>query len=183
MAWVWGTIPGYSGPYHLVWSRDLYQVASAQIAAGDRAAGGRALDYLWERQKQSDGCFPQNSNLDGSPHWPNLQLDEVADPILLAWQLGRSDAARGATSARGGLHPRRGPTSQERWENAEGYSPATIAAEVAGARGRRGDRASATAPAPTPRATATSPTPGRRRSRAGRARGTARSPASRTTCA
>ena len=92
MAWVWGTIPGYSGPYHLVWSRDLYQVASAQIAAGDRAAGGRALDYLWERQMQADGCFPQNSNLDGTPHWPNLQLDEVADPILLAWQLGRSDA-------------------------------------------------------------------------------------------
>ena len=92
MAWVWGTIPGYSGPYHLVWSRDLYQVATAQIAAGDRAAGERALDYLWERQQQPDGCFPQNSNLDGSPHWPNLQLDEVADPILLAWQLGRSDA-------------------------------------------------------------------------------------------
>jgi hypothetical protein len=28
-----------------VWSRDLYQVATAQIAAGDRAAAGRALDY------------------------------------------------------------------------------------------------------------------------------------------
>ena len=55
-------------------------------------AGERALDYLWERQMQPDGCFPQNSNLDGTPHWPNLQLDEVADPILLAWQLGRADA-------------------------------------------------------------------------------------------
>ena len=97
MAWVWGTIPGYSGPYHLVWSRDLYQVASAQIAAGDRAAGGRALDYLWTRQQQADGCFPQNSNIDGSPHWPNLQLDEVADPILLAGQLGRADAATWST--------------------------------------------------------------------------------------
>jgi glucoamylase len=30
--------------------------------------------------------------MDGSPHWPNLQLDEVADPILLAWQLRRFDA-------------------------------------------------------------------------------------------
>jgi glucoamylase len=133
MAWVWGTIPGYSGPYHLVWSRDLYQVASAQIAAGDRAAGGRALDYLWTRQQQADGCFPQNSNIDGSPHWPNLQLDEVADPILLAGQLGRTDAATWE-------HVRlaaqcilaRGPASQERWENADGYSPATSAAEIAG---------------------------------------------------
>ena len=132
MAWVWGTIPGYSGPYHLVWSRDLYQVASAQIAAGDRAAGGRALDYLWERQMQRDGCFPQNSNLDGSPHWPNLQLDEVADPILLAWQLGRSDATTWSYVRRAaGCILDRGPTSQERWENAEGYSPATIAAEIA----------------------------------------------------
>ena len=43
-----GHDPRLLGPYHLVWSRDLYQVASAQIAAGDRAAGGRALDYLWD---------------------------------------------------------------------------------------------------------------------------------------
>jgi len=132
MAWVWGLIPGYNGPYHLVWSRDLYEIATAQIAAGDRAAGGRALDYLWERQMQADGCFPQNSNLDGTPHWPNLQLDEVADPILLAWQLGRSDARTWGFVRRAvGCILERGPTSQERWENAEGYSPATIAAEIA----------------------------------------------------
>ena len=47
MAWVWGQLAGYSGPYHLVWSRDLYQVATAQLAAGDRAAAGRALDHLF----------------------------------------------------------------------------------------------------------------------------------------
>src|SRR5947209_5972353 len=92
MAWVWGQIPGYNGPYHLVWARDLYQMATAEIAAGDRAAAGRALDYLWTRQQKPDGCLPQNSNLDGSPHWGGLQLDEVADPILLASQLGRTDA-------------------------------------------------------------------------------------------
>jgi glucoamylase len=133
MPWVWGNIAGYSGPYHLVWSRDAYQVATALLAAGDRDAAARAVDYLWNRQQKPDGCFPQNSNLDGSPHWPNLQLDEVADPILLSWQLGRSDPATWD-------HVRRaaecilahGPVSQERWENAEGYSPATIAAEVAG---------------------------------------------------
>src|SRR6185312_7391813 len=38
MPWVWGNIAGYSGPYHLVWSRAAYQVATAQLAAGDRAA-------------------------------------------------------------------------------------------------------------------------------------------------
>ena len=133
MAWVWGTLEGYSGPYHLVWSRDLYQVATAQIAAGDRAAAGRALDYLWTRQQADDGCFPQNSNLDGSPHWGGLQLDEVADPVLLAWQLGRSDADTWSHVERAiGCILKQGPTSQERWENTEDwYSPATIAAEIA----------------------------------------------------
>jgi glucoamylase len=133
MAWVWGTIPGYSGPYHLVWARDLYQVATAQLAAGDRAAAGRALDHLWERQQLPDGCFPQNANVDGSPHWPNLQLDEVADPILLAWQLGRFDSGTWShVRAAAECILARGPASQERWENAEGYSPATIGAEIAG---------------------------------------------------
>jgi len=133
MAWVWGLIPGYNGPYHLVWSRDLYEMATAQIAAGDHAAAGRALDYLWTRQQQSDGCLPQNSNLDGSPHWGGLQLDEVADPILLSWQLGRTDAATWShvhDAAQCILD--KGPVTQERWENATGYSPASIGAEIAG---------------------------------------------------
>ena len=107
MAWVWGQIPGYNGPYHLVWSRDLYEMATAELAAGDRAAAGRGLDYLWTRQQKPDGCLPQNSNLDGSPHWGGLQLDEVADPILLSWQLGRTDAGTWSHVQRAAaLHPR-----------------------------------------------------------------------------
>ena len=133
MPWVWGNIAGYSGPYHLVWSRDAYEVATGLLAAGDRAAAQRALDYLFTRQQKPDGCFPQNSNLDGTPHWPNLQLDEVADPILLAWQLGRTDATTYAhVKAAAGCILANGPSSQERWENATGYSPATIGAEIAG---------------------------------------------------
>jgi Glycosyl hydrolases family 15 len=59
-------------------------------------------------------------------------LDEVADPILLAWQLGYNDAETWEHVERAaGCILARGPTSQERWENAEGYSPATIAAEIA----------------------------------------------------
>jgi glucoamylase len=132
MAWVWGNLVNYSGPYHLVWSRDLYQAATAQLAAGDREAAERALDYLWERQQEPDGCFPQNSNLDGSPHWPNLQLDEVAYPVVMSWQLRRFDAVTyGHVERAIGCILENGPDSQERWENAEGYSPATIAAEIA----------------------------------------------------
>jgi len=132
MAWVWGNLGAYSGPYHLVWSRDLYQAASAQLAAGDREATERAVDYLWKRQQKPDGCFPQNSNLDGTPHWPNLQLDEVAYPVIMSWQLGRDDADTWAhVESAIGCILANGPDSQERWENADGYSPATIAAEIA----------------------------------------------------
>ncbi len=133
MPWVWGNIPGYSGPYHLVWSRDAYQVATALLAAGDRAAADRAVTYLFEHQQKADGCLPQNSNLDGSPHWTSLQLDEVADPIILSWQLRRFDAGTWVHVQRAAdCIVANGPTSQERWENVEGYSPASIAAEIAG---------------------------------------------------
>jgi len=92
MPWVWGTgLENPSGAYHLVWSRDLYEIATALIEDGDRAGAERALTYLFERQQRPDGSFPQNSTVDGTPHWGNLQLDEVALPIVLAWQLGRTD--------------------------------------------------------------------------------------------
>jgi glucoamylase len=132
MAWVWGQIPGYNGPYHLVWSRDLYEMATAEIAAGYRAAAGRALAYLWTRQQEPNGCFPQNSNVDGTPVWTGLQLDEVADPILLAWQLGNTDADTWSHVERaGGCILANGPVTQERWENEIGHSPASIGAEIA----------------------------------------------------
>jgi glucoamylase len=133
MAWVWGQLPGYNGPYHLVWSRDLYEMATAEIAAGYPAAAARALNYLWTRQQEPDGCMPQNSHVDGSPEWTGLQLDEVADPILLAWQLGHTDGDTWSHVQRAaGCILANGPVTQERWENATGYSPSSIAAEIAG---------------------------------------------------
>ena len=55
----------FSGPYHLVWPRDLYHVATAQKAAGDDAAADRLLDYLWQVQK-ADGSWWQNTFVDGT---------------------------------------------------------------------------------------------------------------------
>ena len=141
MPWVWGTgLENPSGAYHLVWSRDLYQIATALIAAGDTAGANRAVDYLFLRQQKPDGSFPQNSTVDGTPHWGNLQLDEVALPIVLAWQLGRTDAglytnhikkaADFLVNFQGEQHSPWSP--QERWENQSGYSPGTIASEIAG---------------------------------------------------
>jgi glucoamylase len=139
MPWVWGR-ENPSGPYHLVWSRDLYQIATALIAAGDRAGANRSLDYLFRVQQKPDGSFPQNSRVDGTPVWGALQLDEVSFPIVLAYQLRRTDAATWSHVKRAAdfllgfsQDGNRAPWSpQDRWENQSGYSPATIASEIAG---------------------------------------------------
>src|SRR5207247_2132777 len=82
MPWVWGTgLENPSGAYHLVWARDLYEIATALIADGDRAGAERALDYLFDGQQKADGSFPQNSTVDGAPHWGSLQMDKDANPI------------------------------------------------------------------------------------------------------
>jgi glucoamylase len=132
--WGWANVLQQFPVYHEVWSRDLYQIATALIAMGDQAAARRALDYLWRVQQRPDGSFPQNSRLDGEPVFGGLQMDEVALPIVLAWQLGRTGAVdwnRVRLSA--DFVVARGPrTDQDRWENIPGYSPATIAAEIAG---------------------------------------------------
>jgi len=131
--WAFGT-DDPSGPYHLVWSRDLYQIATGLIAAGDRAGAGRALDFLFGVQQRPDGSFPQNSQVDGTPVWGGLQLDEVALPIVLAYQLGRADTWPRVRRAADFLvgYPGAPFTPQERWENQSGYSPNTIATAIAG---------------------------------------------------
>ncbi|MBA2341694.1 MAG: glucan 1,4-alpha-glucosidase, partial [Pyrinomonadaceae bacterium] len=123
------------GGYHLVWSRDLYQVATAFYAMGDKSAADRALNYLFTVQQKPDGSFPQNSWLDGRPFWGSLQMDEVAYPLILALELGRTDNETWTKRVRPAADflLKHGPrTSQERWEEKPGYSPSTIAAEIAG---------------------------------------------------
>ena len=123
------------GGYHLVWARDLYEVATGLLAAGDREAAERALTYLLNVQQKPDGSYPQNSWLDGRAYWTALQMDEVSYPLILAWQLGRTDAETWTKH----LRPEaefviaHGPaTQEERWEEVSGYSPSTMAAEIAG---------------------------------------------------
>ena len=138
MAWIWGTMTleperRFSGPYHLVWPRDLYHVATAQKAAGDDEAAGRLLDYLWEVQK-ADGSWWQNTFVDGTEKWTTEQLDQTSLPIVLAWWLGRMGPSDWDNVERAADYlVANGPRSdQERWENQDGYSPNTIATEIAG---------------------------------------------------
>jgi len=122
-----------AGGYHLVWPRDLFKFASAMINAGDSATANRAVEYLFNIQMdQTTGRFPQNTFDSGKPYWNGLQMDETAMPIVLAWRLGRNDLWPKVKLA-ADFVLRTGPrTDQERWEEVSGYSPSTIAAEVAG---------------------------------------------------
>jgi glucoamylase len=135
----WGGGPNANEPtvsgYHGVWARDLYHVATAFDAMGDRATANRLLDYLFRVQQKRDGSFPQNSWVDGRPIGGGLQMDQVGLPLVLAYQLGRTDRAtwRKHIKPAADFILRRGPrTDQDRWEEKPGYSPATIAAQIAG---------------------------------------------------
>jgi glucoamylase len=121
--------------YHAVWSRDLYHIATALIAIGDRAGANRALDYLFNSQQRADGSFPQNTWVDGRPIGRGLQMDQVALPIVLALQLNRNGRETWLKHIKPAADfiVTRGPiTEQDRWEEKKGYSPATLAAEIAG---------------------------------------------------
>ena len=123
------------GGYHLIWSRDLYQVATAFWAIGDKDAAIRALNFLFKVQQKEDGSFPQNSYLDGKPFWGSLQLDEVAFPLIMAHEFGVHDKEiyEKHIKRAADFIVKTGPiTPQERWEEEAGYSPSTIAAEIAG---------------------------------------------------
>ena len=134
----WGEAKGDNdqGGYHLVWTRDMVNSATALLAAGDTATPLRALIYLAVSQ-YADGGFPQNFWVDGDAYWSGVQLDEVAFPIMLAWRLhceeGLADFDPFNLVRMGAAYLiRNGPvTQQERWEEASGYSPSTLASNIA----------------------------------------------------
>lgn len=137
----WGAAKGDGdlGGYHLVWPRDLVETAGGFLAAGDADEALAILDYLREVQEPS-GRWPQNLWLDGRPYWRGVQMDECAFPILLADMLSRMDHLTGAARDRALPMVRRaagyilmnGPaTAEDRWEEDAGYSPFSLAVEIA----------------------------------------------------
>ena len=127
----------YFGSYREVFSRDLYEAWTGLLTDGDIATAQAATLFLFLKQQQPDGSMPRNSLVNGklAPDSFNTQLDEVAYPILMAQQSGLA----GDTTLWPHIHaaasylishgPSYGP---ERWEEQSGYSPSTIAAEIAG---------------------------------------------------
>ena len=127
----------YFGSYREVFARDLYEAWTGLVADGDLSTARAATLFLFERQQLPDGSMPRNSLVNGkvAPDSFNTQLDECSYPILMAYQLGLTDASlyenhiKPAANFVAAHGPSFGP---ERWEEQGGYSPSTIAAEIAG---------------------------------------------------
>lgn len=137
----WGFSKGDEdlGGYHLVWPRDLVETAGGLLAAGAHNNARRVLSYLQATQEK-DGYWAQNMWLDGTPYWGGIQMDETALPILLvdlAWReraLTQDDVMRFWPMVRRAAVYllRNGPISpQDRWEEDGGYTPFTVASEIA----------------------------------------------------
>ncbi|MFL6129991.1 MAG: glucodextranase DOMON-like domain-containing protein [Mycobacteriales bacterium] len=154
--------PVYFGSYREVFARDLYEAFTGLLTAGDVGTARATTRFLFERQQLADGRMPRNSLVNGlkAPDTGGDQLDETAYPILMAWQSGLAgDRAlwRDHIQQAADFLVARGPSfGAERWEEQGGYSPSTIAAEIAGlvAAGRIADRQGDRAAARVYRATA-----------------------------
>jgi glucoamylase len=130
--------PSYFGSYREVFARDLYEAFTGLLVDGDLVTARAATRFLFDRQQQADGSMPRNSLLNGkpAPDTGGTQLDETSYPIVMALQSGLGgnvalwrDHIRPAAD----FLVSHGPSfGVERWEEQSGYSPSTIAAEIAG---------------------------------------------------
>jgi glucoamylase len=128
----------YFGSYCEVFPRDDYETFTGFLTDGDLATARRMVRYFFDDMQLANGSFPRNGLLNGkaAPDTGGLQLDETADPILMAWQAGMAgDASLYVSHVRPAADflVANGPSDGvERWEEQTGFSPSTMADEVAG---------------------------------------------------
>ncbi len=128
----------YFGSYREVFPRDAYETFTGFLTDGDLATARQMVRYLFGDMQLPNGSFPRNGLLNGkaAPDTGGLQLDETADPILMAWQAGLAgDSALYKNHIRPAADflVANGPADGvERWEEQTGFSPSTMADEVAG---------------------------------------------------
>ncbi len=137
----WGYARGDQdrGGYHIVWVRDLVQVTGGLLAAGCALGAAKILRFLSVTQ-EADGSWPQNMWVNGTCYSEGRQMDESAFPILLVATalrerlIDREELERLWPMVRKalGFIVQHGPvTEQDRWEELGGFSPYTIAVEIA----------------------------------------------------
>lgn len=126
--------------YHLVWPRDLALSSGGFLALEAHEDVSRILNYLMSTQNQ-DGSWPQNMWLEGEPNWRGLQMDQIALPLLETYKAFARKAIDPDRMTRYWPLARKaivfllknGPyTLQDRWEEEKGYTPFTMATEIAG---------------------------------------------------
>lgn len=123
--------------YREVFSRDAYEAWTALYTDGDMATARDVTRFLLADSQLPDGSEPRNSLINGTkaPDAFNIQLDEAAYPILMDLQSGLAGDATlwPHVQAAADFLVSHGPSfGVERWEEQTGYSPSTIAAEIAG---------------------------------------------------
>jgi glucoamylase len=128
----------YFGSYREVFPRDAYETFTGFLTDGDLTTARQMVRYWFADMQLPNGSFPRNGLLNGkaAPDTGGLQLDETADPILAAWQAGLAsdkplyvDHIKPAADFLVANGPSDGV---ERWEEQTGFSPSTMADEVAG---------------------------------------------------
>ena len=130
--------PTYFGSYREEFSRDTYEAFTGLLVAGDIQTARDATLFLFDRQQLPDGSIPRNSlpNGESAPDTGGLQLDECSYPILMDWQSGlagdRQLYLKHVIPAADFVVAHGPSDGSERWEEQSGYSPSTIAAEIAG---------------------------------------------------
>lgn len=127
----------YFGSYREVFARDLYEAWTGFYLDGDWLTARDLVTFLFDNQQQADGSMPRNSLLNGklAPDSGGLQLDEASYPLIMAYQLGMTDANLYQKHIKPAANfvISHGPSyGVERWEEQTGYSPSTISAEIAG---------------------------------------------------
>lgn len=126
--------------YREVFARDAYEAWTGLFTAGDLKSAQDITKFLLTKSQQKDGTQPRNSLLNGvkAPDAFNTQPDETAYPLIMAWQSGlASDSSLWPKIKLSASYlATNGPTFNgqgvERWEEQTGFSPSTIAAEIAG---------------------------------------------------
>ncbi|MCB0919524.1 MAG: glucan 1,4-alpha-glucosidase [Actinobacteria bacterium] len=141
----------YFGSYKEIFARDASEAATALLYAGDQSTAQNVASFLLQTQVLSTGQIPRNSLPNGQPAPDSgaTQMDESAFPILLAYQSGlyKNNAslykksiiptadwiiANGPEGTGSNCWSVSCSIGVERWEEQTGFSPSTIAAEIAG---------------------------------------------------
>ena len=133
-----GGLPNVSVNYRVIFERDFYETFTGFLTDGDLATAQAQTRFIFDKVELPDGSFPRDALLNGAAASDNyvLEPDEQAFPLIMAWQSGLARdhqlyvnhvvPAADFLVAHGPVY------GEERWEDQSGYSPSTIATEIAG---------------------------------------------------